>query len=175
MSGSVDLAGRQAQVTGKAWLDHEWSSELLPPNAQGWDWVGLNFHDGTSLMAFRMRGLDGVPIWSAATLKPAGAPATDLRREVFTLEPGRRWRSRKSGVDYPVEWKLRVGQRQLRIVPLIDDQELDGRASTGTIYWEGAVRVLENGGEAGRGYLEMTGYGARMRWNEKNGSDLQGS
>ena len=75
---AAELAGRQAQVTGKAWLDHEWSSELLPPNAQGWDWVGLNFHDGTSLMAFRMRGLDGVPIWSAATdrVRPAGTATT---------------------------------------------------------------------------------------------------
>jgi predicted secreted hydrolase len=42
----------------------------------------------------------------------------------------------------------------------MDDQELDARASTGTIYWEGAVRALRAGREAGRGYLELTGY-----WN----------
>ena len=45
--------------------------------------------------------------------------------------------------------------------PLMDDQELDSRASTGTIYWEGAVRVSASGREAGRGYLELTGYGRR--------------
>jgi predicted secreted hydrolase len=43
--------------------------------------------------------------------------------------------------------------------PLLDDQELDARASTGTIYWEGAVRALQAGREVGRGYLELTGYG----------------
>ena len=37
-------------------------------------------------------------------------------------------------------------------------QELDARASTGTIYWEGAVRALKAGKEVGRGYLELTGY-----------------
>jgi predicted secreted hydrolase len=40
----------------------------------------------------------------------------------------------------------------------MDDQELDARATSGTIYWEGAVRAVEGGREAGRGYLELTGY-----------------
>lgn len=44
----------------------------------------------------------------------------------------------------------------------MDDQENDTRASTGTIYWEGAVRVFdERGSYVGKGYLEMTGYGRR--------------
>jgi len=41
---------------------------------------------------------------------------------------------------------------------LLDDQELDSRVNTGTIYWEGAVRMLQDGREVGRGYLELTGY-----------------
>ena len=48
--------------------------------------------------------------------------------------------------------------------PLLDDQELDSRASTGTIYWEGAVRASAGGREAGRGYLELTGYGAPLKF-----------
>ena len=48
--------------------------------------------------------------------------------------------------------------------PLLDDQELDSRASTGTIYWEGAVRATGSDGRVGRGYLELTGYGAPLRW-----------
>jgi ABC-type lipoprotein export system ATPase subunit len=44
-----------------------------------------------------------------------------------------------------------------------NDQELDSRRSTGAVYWEGAVRLFENGREIGRGYLEMTGYGERLR------------
>ncbi len=47
----------------------------------------------------------------------------------------------------------------MSLEPLMDDQELDARASTGTVYWEGAVRALRGGREVGRGYLELTGYG----------------
>jgi len=45
----------------------------------------------------------------------------------------------------------------------MDDQELDSRASTGTIYWEGAVRARGSGGLAGQGYLELTGYWKPLR------------
>ena len=34
----------------------------------------------------------------------------------------------------------------------------DTRASTDSIYWEGAVRALQHDREVGRGYLELTGY-----------------
>ena len=44
------------QVTGEAWLDHEWSSEYLDAEAVGWDWIGVNLDDGAALMAFRIRG-----------------------------------------------------------------------------------------------------------------------
>ena len=40
----------------------------------------------------------------------------------------------------------------------MDNQELDARATTGTLYWEGAVRVEGDDGTRGRGYLELTGY-----------------
>ena len=47
--------------------------------------------------------------------------------------------------------------------PLFDDQELDTRPTTGVVYWEGAVQVLEADHVIGRGYLELTGYGERLR------------
>jgi predicted secreted hydrolase len=45
----------------------------------------------------------------------------------------------------------------------MDDQELDARASVGTVYWEGAVRAYKENAEVGRGYLELTGYWQPMK------------
>lgn len=39
-----------------------------------------------------------------------------------------------------------------------DDQELDSRESTATVYWEGAVKLTRDDQPAGQGYLELTGY-----------------
>jgi predicted secreted hydrolase len=48
---------------------------------------------------------------------------------------------------------------------LLDALELDSRASTGTIYWEGLsdLREADSGKLRGRGYLEMTGYAQRLK------------
>ena len=53
---------------------------------------------------------------------------------------------------------VNVGNVEYALEPLMDDQELDSRENTGTIYWEGAVRAIRAGQEVGRGYLELTGY-----------------
>ena len=57
--------------------------------------------------------------------------------------------------------RVRAGRHDLEVTPLMDDQELDSQASTGVVYWEGAVRASVDGQSIGRGYLELTGYGDR--------------
>ena len=155
--------GRSADLTGRAWLDHEWSSTLLVPEAAGWDWVGLNLDDGTALTAFRIRPRTGdAPLFAYASLRsPGGAVRTFGPNEVrFT--PRAMWTSPRTGANYPVAMRIQVGSRSFDTEPLMPDQELDSRATTGAVYWEGASRVLENGAPVGRGYLEMTGYVAPM-------------
>ncbi|HYN76282.1 MAG TPA: lipocalin-like domain-containing protein [Lamprocystis sp. (in: g-proteobacteria)] len=163
VTGTVTLDGRARAVTGRAWLDHEWSSEYLPEGAQGWDWIGVNLDDGSALMAFRMRGTDGPSLWTAATLRLADRGVQVLPPDAVTFQPLRHWRSPRTGIAYPVEWRVRIGTRLLTLQPLMDDQELDSARSTGAVYWEGAVRVTEGDREIGRGYLEMTGYGEKIR------------
>ena len=142
--GSVD--GKP--VTGTAWLDHEWSSQYMAAEAAGWDWCGLNLDDGGALMAFRMRSRDG-----GVAFAPEG----------IGFEPLRIWQSPRTNASYPVEMLVTAKSEKFRLVPLMDDQELDARASTGTIYWEGAVTALRDGRPVGRGYLELTGYWKPMR------------
>ncbi|MDD3355155.1 lipocalin-like domain-containing protein [Zoogloea sp.] len=163
VTGTVTLEGMTQPVRGSAWLDHEWSSELMPEGAQGWDWVGLNLDDGSGLMAFRMRNGAGEALWTAGTLCAPDGRARVMAPGEVRFTPLRRWHAPRSGIDWPVAWRLQVAGRTFELVPLMDDQELDSRGSTGAIYWEGAVRVREQGREVGRGYLEMTGYGKRIR------------
>jgi predicted secreted hydrolase len=80
------------------------------------------------------------------------------------FRPQRRWTSPLSGASYPVEWMVRTPADFYTVRPLVDNQELDSRASTGAIYWEGLSDLLDsNGRRVGRGYLEMTGYAQRLR------------
>ena len=162
VTGRVVARGGAAAVEGTAWLDHEWSSELLAADAEGWDWLGANLDDGAALMAFRIRGKDGATLWANATVREAGAPPRTLPASAVQFTVRRQWRSPRSGTSYPVEMDVRVAERTWLVEPLMDDQELDARASTGTLYWEGAVRVRDAAGRTGRGYLELTGYSGRV-------------
>ena len=158
VTGSVAVGGRELEVTGEAWLDHEWSSEALAEGAVGWDWIGINLADGGALMAFRVRSGDGGSFWAGGTLRGADGRVRTFKPGEVRFEPLRRWRSPRTGTEYPVSVRVQAGTLTLEIEPLMEDQEFDARASTGTVYWEGAVRARAGEKEAGRGYLELTGY-----------------
>lgn len=158
VSGSIERSGHVESVTGTAWLDHEWSSQYLDPNVDGWDWIGLNFNDGGALMGFRMRDHQGNTYWAAGTLRDPNGQSHALGADDIEFTARRQWRSPRTGISYPVGWQVRAGGKTLTLEPLMDDQENDTRLTTGSIYWEGAVRVGEQGRNVGRGYLELTGY-----------------
>jgi predicted secreted hydrolase len=159
VDGTVTVDGRERRVTGVAWFDHEWSSDILGDEASGWDWMGISLDDGGALMAFRMRDPRGGKLWSGANVRSADGRVQAFAPDEVEWTPGRSWQSPRTGATYPVEWSVQVGGRTYRVQPLMDDAELDSRASTGTIYWEGPVRLLgPDGNVAGRGYLELTGY-----------------
>jgi predicted secreted hydrolase len=162
VAGNISRQSANSAVSGEAWFDHEWSSEYLDAQAIGWDWIGLNLEDGGALMAFRIRGTAGTSRWGGGTYRSRDGAIRTFQPEELEFRPARLWRSPRTGIDYPVEWMIRAGAQEFTLTPLLDDQENDTRLSTGAIYWEGAVRVFDRGKTAGRGYLELTGYGERL-------------
>ena len=167
MAGQLGLNGRRFEVTGTAWLDHEWSEALLHPEAVGWDWLGMNLDDGSALTAFRLRDKSGGTLWSGGSFRSGAAmsrPPRVFSHGEMAFEPLRRWKSPASQASYPVEWSVQTPVGRFKVKALLDDQELDSRNSTGAIYWEGLSDLLdEHGTRVGRGYLEMTGYAQPLR------------
>jgi len=176
VSGNVIRQGKQQRVTGNAWLDHEWSTSVLDANSSGWDWLGANLDDGSALMAFRIRSKDGASVWSHATLRDANGKTTQYRADQVRFVAQRQWRSELTQASYPVAATIEldsdssnhIGRNEStenwQLEPLMDNQELDARRSTGAVYWEGAVTVKRNGKPAGRGYLELTGYHQALKF-----------
>ena len=163
-SGSLRVQGKTFEVTGTAWLDHEWSQELLAPGVVGWDWIGMNLLDGSALTAFRLRDKDGGAVWDGGSFRSAtGSPYVFSKGEVI-FKPTRFWKSPLTQTTYPVEWIVRTPADFYTVKAVIDNQELDSRQSTGAIYWEGLSELVDsNGKKVGMGYLEMTGYAQPLR------------
>jgi predicted secreted hydrolase len=82
--------------------------------------------------------------------------------EVVVLDE---WTSPATGATYPSGWQIRVAPLDLDVTltPTVRDQELDTRATTGVVYWEGSQEIAgtrDGAPVAGRGYVELTGYAA---------------
>jgi predicted secreted hydrolase len=164
VNGKIELSGQPLEVTGTAWLDHEWSSEYLMPGAQGWDWVGLNLDDGGALMAFRIRDATGRGVWGAGTLQSPDGAAKYFGAAEVAFEGLSTWTSPRTQAVYPVRANVRLGAETWQVDATMPDQELDSRQSTGAVYWEGAVTVSKDGKRVGAGYLELTGYADRLKF-----------
>jgi predicted secreted hydrolase len=162
--GTVTIDGAPHVVTGLSWMDHEFGTSMLEPAQAGWDWFALHLSDGRDLMLYQMRRTDGVrdPHSSGTLVSPDGR-ITRLAAGDYRLEPRAHWTSSSTRVRYPIRWRVSVpGERlDLDVGAVLPQQELHTPASTGVIYWEGAVDV--SGSAAGRritgmGYMELTGY-----------------
>lgn len=167
VGGKLFRGGKAIPVGGVAWLDHEWSSEIFDQATVGWDWVGLNLDNGGTLTAFRLRDAQGKTRWAGGSRRDALGKLTTLGPGDIHFEPSSHWTSPRTGVRYPVGMHLQLSgplQESWQLEPLVADQELDTRQSTGTLYWEGAIRAKQDGKPAGQGYLELTGYGGRLKF-----------
>jgi len=162
--GTLTIDGTKLDVTGTAWFDHQWG-DFIAVGGGGWDWFAVNLADATDLTLSLVRNADGTYPLVYGTLVGADGTTRHLPREAFTVEVTRRWTSPATGADYPAGWRVSIPGDGLVIdlTPTVAAQELDTRATTGVVYWEGSQRVATTrdgrplGGEA---YVELTGYAA---------------
>ncbi len=162
--GVLRRGGERFAVVGRAWLDHEWSDSLMHPDAVGWDWIGMNLDDGGALTAFDLRRADGSSLWAGGSHRSADGRLRIFAPESVRFTPGRLWTSASSGAVYPLQWRIDTPVGRFEVEALLDAQELDTRAGTGTIYWEGLAELRDAQQQrVGSGYLEMTGYAGRLQ------------
>jgi predicted secreted hydrolase len=164
--GEITIDGVVLSVVGSSWFDHQWG-DFIAIGGGGWDWFALNMTDSAGrpidLMLSFVRDADGnYPLiygtWVAANGDIERIPDSDIR-----LTATGSWLSPATGANWPSGWRLEIPSKGLNVAisPEVLDQELDTRATTGVIYWEGANRVsgtLNGRPVSGAAYVELTGY-----------------
>ncbi len=165
-TGTVVLDGEPLTVVGDAWFDHQWG-DFISVGGGGWDWFAVNLDDGTDVTVSLVRDADGSYPLVYGTLVEADGATRHLDRTAFTVEVTDRWVSPATGADYPAGWTISLPEEDLviELTPTVAAQELDTRATTGVVYWEGSQRVRATRGGVplgGEGYVELTGYAAAV-------------
>ncbi len=104
-----------APVSGSAWMDHEWLSNMLDPAQTGWDWFSVQLDNNTQFMLFQIRRSDGsIDPHSSGTYIAADGRATNLRRSEIDMKPLEYWTSPKTHARYPVKWHISIPSLAVR-------------------------------------------------------------
>jgi predicted secreted hydrolase len=167
-AGTITVDGRSHTVSGLSWMDHEYSTAVLPAGTVGWDWFSLQLSDGRDLMLFQLRSSEaGRAVWTAGTLVAIDGSHRDLDAGGIRLDALSSWKSPHSKARYPIRWRLTLQDppAELELTALLADQEMRPSGSVPVIYWEGSIGIA--GTVSGRpvdgsGYAELTGYAHPM-------------
>ena len=173
-SGTLVLDGRTLDVDGIAWFDHQWG-DFISVGSGGWNWFAINLDDGTDIAISDVIDEHANSILTYATVVAADGTTRDVRgldlgigTQSFTL-----WTSPRTGRSWSQRWDAVVGDYTLTLESNLQSQELDTRATTGVVYWEGSNRVTGFAGVKldpdtgeqiagtpvlGDAYVEMTRY-----------------
>ncbi|HHX8654435.1 TPA: lipocalin-like domain-containing protein [Vibrio diabolicus] len=153
VSGDVTIDGETHQVSGKGWIDREWSSQFLLDSQQGWDWFALRLSDETSLVVFQLRdSKTGAASYSSARLMQQDGSGIAIPQKDIQLEATKQ--TEIQGRKYPTQWQVSIPNQQVELT--VSALNPNAKMPLSVPYWEGPVRI--EGSHSGTGYMELTGY-----------------
>lgn len=163
-TGLVTIGTQNHEVTGEAWMDHEFSSSQLDEGQAGWDWAAIQLTDGREIMVYRMRRTDGsTDAASTFTWIEKDGTLRALKHDQFIWKSLTTWKSPHSQATYPNHVRIECEGHLFELRPVVQDQEQGGEI-TGLPYWEGACDVLDAQGQViGRAFLELAGYAGNLQ------------
>jgi predicted secreted hydrolase len=155
ISGTITIGDTTEKVTGISWFDHQWGDFSI--GQLSWDWFSLQLENNIDAMIYQLRDKSNKPVLYMASITQNGN--TEMLMDTdFTLTPGKKWRSDKTGSSYPLEWNISIPKKNIKITTssIINNSEFDARLTTYNVYWEGAVKI--QGSHTGSGFMELSGY-----------------
>ena len=162
VDGQVTAGGVAQDVSGQAWMDHQWGEMVVA--RVGWDWFSFQLDGDEEAMVFSL--------WEQETREPVRGGGTFVGSDggVTYLDEGDvdisaigEWTSPRSGVAYPSGWRVRIPplDLDLEVLPTHPDAEFDASVFNPLSYWEGQVLVegfRDGDPVSGRGFVELVGY-----------------
>ena len=151
VSGEVFWQNQWQKVTGDAWFDREWGSQMLAEDQQGWDWFSLRLNANTALMVYRIRSNEQDFLYGSI-MRRDGSIKTLTAKDIILTQLNNT-RSNESSA-YPELFLIGIAEENIDIeVSVINTKQI---MRFGIEYFEGMVTF--SGSHQGQGFLEMTGY-----------------
>lgn len=174
-AGSLTVDGTTFDVEGIAWFDHQWG-DFISVGRGGWNWFAINLDDGTDITVSDVIDEQASSVLTYGTVVTPDGTATRIDASAIRVGSGGfgGWTSPTTGRTWTTHWTIAIAPYFLNLDATVQDQELDTRATTGVVYWEGSHLVNGVSGDvvdvdtgelvsgapvAGDAYVEITRYG----------------
>ena len=160
-TGTLTMDGRNIDVQGSSWFDHQWGGfgKCYP----AWDWFSLRLDDGSFVMLYNLKdpSLNDIPNQRGLSyIDHNGKVEWWYGEDAANLTATRWWKSDLFGFKYPLDWTIDTPVGKYALQPYFDEQTMN--VAPGEVkYWEGLMRVREgdlSGKQIGIGYMELAGY-----------------
>lgn len=172
VSGKINVGGKDIEVSGKAWMDHQWANAVYKKDK--WTWFSFQFENGTEIMCVEYDTEIGADILVDVIDKDG----VQKQYKKAILKPaGKYWKSKKTKASYPLSWNIEIPEADLVIKAesLMKDQEMIfGQIN----YWEGPMKAtlyLKNKKFKGRGFMELVGYPSDYNYLLLEGKEIEDS
>lgn len=158
VDGTIELEGREIDVTGIGWMDHQW---MESPSDRGWDWFSVQLDNNTDLIFWqivnRNQSIDSLDL---TVMFPDNSV---YHTQDLTLERLESWISPESGAEYGTIWRVQEDTHDidLKIRARYPEQEirvLEDFESIDFDFWEGGTTVsgtMDGESVSGTGYAEL--------------------
>lgn len=150
VNGKIHLGKKSIEVSGEAWMDHEWSTIA---GEKKWKWFSIQLDNNCELMIQEYNNFENSYVGIMHQNQKAEF-AHDL-----ILSAKKTWKSPITKTEYPISWKIIVPSKkiELDVEAILPNQEIIFGSMN---YWEGPIKVRGIIGSLnvkGNGFMEIVG------------------
>lgn len=162
--GNLHIDGKEIEVEGKAWMDHQWANTVY--KKEKWTWFCAQFENGTKAVVVDYQGEGGKSIGVFADIMNKKGDQKNFKTVDLTHNM-KLWKSKETKAKYPMSWKIKIPEENIVIKTktILKNQEMVFGPMN---YWEGPIRAtLKNRNKKivkGLGFMELVGYPANYNY-----------
>ena len=163
VAGTIRVHGLQEQVTGQAWIDHQWGDFLPQDQDVSWEWFSIQLDDGREIMV--------ADLWLDGELQGSYSGGLNLYNEDcslelledYTITPLDTWADPDSDRTFATQWEIEEPTRDIHLIVTAEFDNQVMRLTPGFVFtptfWEGSCWVsgtIDGQAVSGRCYAELT-------------------
>ena len=170
VGGKILIEGKEIEVEGKAWMDHQWANAVYKKDK--WTWFSFHLENGTEIMCVEYATDIGMDI----LINTIDKEGNQNQYKKANIKSGKQvWKSSKTKAEYPMSWIIEIEEAGIIIDTSseVKDQEMIfGQIN----YWEGPMKVkakINGKYSKGKGFMELVGYPSNYNYLLIAGEEIE--